>query len=69
MEKENRIGFGDVLIYSVLLALAMKCTGLLTASWVAIYHFSLFVLIYLAVYFVIDLVIAIIDAVIKKREE
>lgn len=69
MEKENRIGFGDILIYSVLLALAMKCTGILTASWVAIYHFSIFVLIYLIVIFVIDLAIATIDAVIKKRDE
>lgn len=70
MGKENRIGFGDVLVYSVLLVLAMQFTGILNTSWMAIYHFSLFVLIYLTVYFVLDLVLAIIDsAIAKKRDE
>jgi hypothetical protein len=69
MKNNEKYGFGDVLVYSVLLLLAMKWTGILTASWTAIYNFSVFVLIYLAVYFVIELAIAIVAAVIKKREE
>lgn len=69
MKNENRIGFGDVLIYASLLIFAMKWTGILTASWTAIYNFGIFVLIYLAVYFTLDLVVAVIAAIIAKREE
>lgn len=68
MEKENRVGFGDVLITVAILMMIMKWVGVLTVSWGAIYHFNLFVLIYLVVVFVIDLTIAIVDAAIEKRE-
>jgi hypothetical protein len=65
--KNESLGFGDVLIYSTLLMLAMKWTGIFNASWTAIYNFSIFVLIYLAVYFTIDLTIALVSAIIAKR--
>ena len=69
MKNENRVGFGDVLIYSVLLMLAMKWTGIISVSWIALYRFSIFALIYLAVYFTIELVIAIVSAIIAKRRD
>lgn len=69
MKNENRVGFGDVLICATLLMLAMKWTGIIAVSWLALYNFSIFALIYLAVYFTIELAIALIDSAIEKRDK
>ncbi|HAT55616.1 MAG TPA: hypothetical protein DCW31_10360 [Lactobacillus sp.] len=67
--KNEKIGFGDVLIYSLLLILSMKVTGIIGGSWATIYNFSIFVLTYLFIYFVIDVIIKVITAAIEKRDE
>lgn len=70
MKSENRVGFGDVLIYAALLILSLKATGIIGASWLAISQFGFFVVAYLVIFFVIDVVINVIDAIIaKKRDE
>ena len=69
MKNNETLGFGDMLLFSVIFLVLFKWTGVLSASWIAIYNFSVFVLLYLIIYFVIDLVIALIDAVIEKRDK
>lgn len=70
MERENRFGFGDVLIGVAILMMIMKWAGILTASWVAINRFNVLTIIYLVVCFFIDTTIKVIDsAIAKKRDE
>jgi hypothetical protein len=67
--KNEKIGFGDILLYSTLLMLTMKYTGILSASWLAICQFSFFVVAYLAIYFLLDVVIKVVDTVIAKKRD
>lgn len=69
MKNIKTFGLGDLFIVTAFLLIAFRMTGIITTSWVAITHFNIFVLTYLFIYFVIDVVIKVVDAVIKKREE
>lgn len=68
MKNDKSLGLGDLFIISAIFLTLLRLTGIISTSWTAIYHFNIFVLIYLIVVFIIDLVIAIIDAAVKKRE-
>lgn len=68
MKNDKSLGLGDLFIISAIFLTLLRLTGIISTSWTAIYHFNIFVLIYLIVVFLIDLVIAIIDAAVKKRE-
>lgn len=69
MKNDKSLGLGDLFIISAIFLTLLRLTGIISISWTAIYHFNIFVLIYLIVIFVIDLVIAVAEAVIKKRDE
>lgn len=68
--KNETFGFGDVLVSVAILMMLLKWAGVLVCSWMAINRFTIFVLIYLVIYFILDTTIKVIDSVIaKKRDE
>ena len=69
MKNHEILGFGDMLLFSVIFLVLFKWTGVVSVSWSAVGRFNIFVLTYFIIAFVIDLVIAIIDAIIEKRDE
>lgn len=69
MKNDKSLGLGDLFIAVAFVLMAFKMTGVITIGWLAIYHFSIFVLIYLVICFILDVVIKVIDAVIAKRRD
>ncbi|WP_063515662.1 hypothetical protein [Schleiferilactobacillus harbinensis] len=69
MKNNKTLGFGDMLIFSVIFLVLFRLTGVVSISWIAVYNFSIFVLLYLIIYFVIDVVVKVIDAVVAKRRD
>lgn len=67
--EENKIGFGDILVSVSILMMLLKWSGVLAVAWSAINRFTIFVLIYLLVGFVIDTTIKVIDMAVSKRDE
>ena len=68
--KNETFGFGDILVSVSILMMIMKWVGVLAVAWSAINRFTIFVLIYLVVYFLLDTTIKVVDTVIaKKRDE
>lgn len=69
MKNDKSLGLGDLFIVTAFLLIVFRLTGIISTSWVAITHFNIFVLIYLIVVFVLDVVIKVITAAIEKRDE
>lgn len=69
MKNIKTFGLGDLFIVTAFLLIAFRMTGIITTSWVAITHFNIFVLIYLIVCFIIDVIIKVVDTVIAKKRD
>lgn len=69
MKNIKTFGLGDLFIVTAFLLIAFRMTGIITTSWIAISNFSIFVIIYLIVCFILDVAIKVIDVIIKKRDK
>lgn len=69
MKNNKTFGLGDLFIATAFLLMLFRMTGVITTSWVALNNFNIFVIIYLIVCFLIDVIIKVIDVIIKKRDE
>ncbi|GEK06639.1 hypothetical protein [Schleiferilactobacillus harbinensis] len=67
--KNKTFGLGDLFIAVAFVLMTFRMTGIITTSWVAITNFSFFVLIYLVVCFIIDVIIKVVDTVIAKKRD
>ena len=67
MKNDKSLGLGDLFIVTAFVLMALKLTGVITTSWMAISNFSIFVLIYLVICFILDVIITVVGYAIDKK--